>query len=246
MEYKNNEKQEWEDRIEKNERYKSVGKKSLPNIVNKKRKEEIYSVLDDIIGEVSVNIEDATVLDIGCGTGIYSEYYNEKGADVVGSDISSSAVKLSRKFVPNGDFLQAESSCQPLPDNLFDISHIFSVCYHIVNDKKWEETLSELIRLTKSGGYLVMRIEWVEKKDRRAEHVKYRSRESYKKILIEKFGCELSGVYEFSDVLRFRKFFVGLNYFAPHQISEYISSLVVSEQFFRTNTQQKVVIFKLP
>jgi len=246
MKYDDNEKKEWESRIKNNNRYKSVGKQSLPDVLNRYRKEALFNVLDRVLDMRITGIEDTLVLDIGCGTGIYSEYYYDKGAEIFGSDISKSAVQTSREFVPSGVFLQAEASQQPFTNNTFDITHIFSVLYHIVDDTKWKHALRELVRVTRPGGYLFMRIEWVDLSERRAEHVKYRSKEEYLDILAGDLGCQISGVYDFSDVVRFREFFIGLNRLGPEFVSKQISTIIPSKRILKTNKQQKVVIIKLP
>ncbi|MBI5341844.1 MAG: methyltransferase domain-containing protein [Deltaproteobacteria bacterium] len=67
----------------------------------------------DFLGDVTGK----TILDVGCGSGIYSIYFARQGAKVMGLDFSSSMLALARKnaaeegcaveFVP-GDFLAFE------------------------------------------------------------------------------------------------------------------------------------------
>ena len=47
----------------------------------------------DILGDV----KDKTILDVGCGSGIYSIYFARQGARVTGLDFSSSMLALARK-----------------------------------------------------------------------------------------------------------------------------------------------------
>lgn len=47
----------------------------------------------DILG----NVENRTILDIGCGSGIYSVYFAKKGAEVTGIDFSSNMVSFAKR-----------------------------------------------------------------------------------------------------------------------------------------------------
>jgi 2-polyprenyl-3-methyl-5-hydroxy-6-metoxy-1,4-benzoquinol methylase len=66
----------------------------------------------DILGDV----RDKTILDVGCGSGIYSVYFARQGARVTGLDFSSSMLMLARKNAAEegvvvdfvcGDFLES-------------------------------------------------------------------------------------------------------------------------------------------
>jgi len=47
--------------------------------------------------EILVNVEGKTILDMGCGSGIYSIYFAKKGAEVTGIDFSPGMVSLARR-----------------------------------------------------------------------------------------------------------------------------------------------------
>jgi len=50
------------------------------------------------------DVANKTVLDAGCGPGLYSEELVRRGARVVGFDQSERMVELSRQLAPQGDF----------------------------------------------------------------------------------------------------------------------------------------------
>ena len=59
-----------------------------------------FSAAADILGDV----RGKTILDVGCGSGIYSVFFADKGADVTGMDFSVRMISMSQKNArdPNG------------------------------------------------------------------------------------------------------------------------------------------------
>jgi 2-polyprenyl-3-methyl-5-hydroxy-6-metoxy-1,4-benzoquinol methylase len=74
------------------------------------------------------------VLDLGCGIGITTEFIKNRGADVVGIDISPEIIKYACKTVPNVEFI-----CEDILNiNLkkkFDVICIFDCLEHVTKDK---------------------------------------------------------------------------------------------------------------
>jgi ubiquinone/menaquinone biosynthesis C-methylase UbiE len=97
----------------------------------------------------------AVVLDLGCGQGLQTQLLARRCANVVGVDVSSSAIekaKWRQRFSPVRSRLHYY--CSPLeaaglPANHFD--HVFSFCVleHIPN---LDVVLAELARIVKPGG----------------------------------------------------------------------------------------------
>ena len=69
------------------------------------------------------------LLDVGCGTGISSNFY----CDVTGIDPSEKLLKIAEKKFPNIQFLQAEAEELPFEDNHFDVVISLTVI-HNFND----------------------------------------------------------------------------------------------------------------
>lgn len=242
--YEGNEQNHWEDRIDEKDRYSSVGISGLPDNVNRYRKEALFDVIEQVFRDEKLDPSDLSVLDAGCGTGIYSEFYARKGAQVSGIDISETAIQKIREYNIPGVYEKSTLNDIPFSDGEFDLAHAFSVLYHIVDDTEWRQSLQELERVTKPGGYLLLRIGWVDETDRKSDHLKHRSRERYKKRLIDEGPYTLKKVYTFEDVVRFQKLFVLLNKVLPKRASEKAGTLVDTLSLLSTNQNQKVVVFE--
>ncbi|MFB6342104.1 class I SAM-dependent methyltransferase [Saccharicrinis sp. FJH62] len=104
-----------------------------------------------------------SVADIGCGTGFFSipaaKYVSPN--KVVAADISAEMLNFvnSRKIdeeIKNIDVVKMEPMIIPLPDNTFDFTFCSFVLHEVPHPEKY---LSELLRITKPGGRVVI-LEW--------------------------------------------------------------------------------------
>ncbi len=60
------------------------------------------------------------IIDLGCGDGRDTSYLDQKGADVVGIDLSGKMVEIARDNYPQGTFIQNEMRETIFPDNTFN------------------------------------------------------------------------------------------------------------------------------
>jgi len=96
------------------------------------------------------------VLDLGCGVGRNAVYLAKNGFDVVGVDVSASALRLAKQWVreenlKNVVFLQATMTSIPLDDAQFDAVISVSVIHHAVK-RDIEKTVDEVYRILKRNG----------------------------------------------------------------------------------------------
>jgi SAM-dependent methyltransferase len=68
----------------------------------------------------------SSMLDIGCGAGIFCEMAARLGARVSGIDAAESLVAIARERVPGGDFRAGEMETLPYADRMFDLVTGFS------------------------------------------------------------------------------------------------------------------------
>jgi ubiquinone/menaquinone biosynthesis C-methylase UbiE len=98
------------------------------------------------------------VLDLGCGEGLYSLFFAAQGFQVLGIDISPSAVKWAQQQaqyqgLSNASFLVGDvTHLEDIPSNDFDL--VLSVhCYHCLTKPKDRSAhLREAWRVLKPGG----------------------------------------------------------------------------------------------
>lgn len=109
-------------------------------------REEIKNFLknSDIIPRKGV------VLDIGCGTGYFSKYFEDKGYNVDGFDIDRAKIEQARKLYPDINF-QIVSDFKP-KQNSYDLAFCNMVVCNIESEEKLRNFLKETHQsLNKSG-----------------------------------------------------------------------------------------------
>ncbi|WP_396610383.1 class I SAM-dependent methyltransferase [Haloferax sp. S1W] len=243
-EYTRNTANYWDTAISTGGRAQSVGIRVLPESVNYHRKAALFQVIDRVLANQSIKVDGCEVLDAGCGTGIYSEFYIENGASVTGVDLSDEAIRDVGERLP-GEYYQSSLDELPFENDSFDLVHSFSVLYHIIVDDEWEQSLKELVRVCKPGGLLVLRIEWRDETVRRSKHVKHRARERYIEVMDEA-GCSLVETNTFDDVVPFRSIFSLLNRLSLDSSAELFGEIVGKAGLFAENPNQRVVVFRVP
>jgi len=91
------------------------------------------------------------VLDVGCGAGSVAKAVKRERPDleVLGCDVSRSALALAQASPEGVDFRIAEAETLPFADGEFDFVWIFDVLEHV---EKPERVLREVARVLKPGG----------------------------------------------------------------------------------------------
>lgn len=89
------------------------------------------------------------VLDVGCGTGKYTNLF--KGKDYIGVDNNLTYLDYVSKKYPWARFIPADVSSLPFPSNFFDYVFCVSTCHHLT-DQKLVGVLEEMKRVCKNRG----------------------------------------------------------------------------------------------
>jgi 2-polyprenyl-3-methyl-5-hydroxy-6-metoxy-1,4-benzoquinol methylase len=101
----------------------------------------------------------ASVLDIGCGPGIWTRELARRGYRAVGIDLTERAVELTRRsltlFDLSAEVQQADAERLPFPDESFDgvVSH--GVIHHTPDT---QQCVREIARVLKTGGLAVVSV----------------------------------------------------------------------------------------
>lgn len=96
-----------------------------------------------------------TVLDIGCGSGLFTQMAAQRGAQVSGMDASEPFLAIARERTPQGDFRNGEMEELPYPDQTFDLVTGFNSFQFAANPVR---ALQEAHRVLKPGAPLVIAV----------------------------------------------------------------------------------------
>ena len=111
--------------------------------------------LNHCLGELKDNLQGKLVLEAGCGAGRFTEILLKKGPSLVSSDLSS-AVEVNIENFPVSNkhiVIQADINDMPFADETFDVVICMGVIQHTPSP---EQTIENLYKLVKKGGYLVI------------------------------------------------------------------------------------------
>ncbi|WP_345803428.1 class I SAM-dependent methyltransferase [Microbacterium sp. AZCO] len=96
------------------------------------------------------------ILDLAAGTGASSVSLARSGAEVVAADFSPGMIAEGRRRhggIPNLSFVEADATALPFGDDEFDA---VTMSFGLRNVNEPKKALSELLRVTKPGGRLVV------------------------------------------------------------------------------------------
>jgi SAM-dependent methyltransferase len=137
----------WKDDRVPQQQYEICTKEEINNYKNKIPVLP-FDVFIDILKENIPNLDDKTILEIGCSSGYYSEVLKIKGikAEYHGCDYSSAFIEFAKELYPGLDFQVQEACGLSYPDCSFDI--IVSGCclLHIMD---YEKAIAEAARTAK-------------------------------------------------------------------------------------------------
>ena len=106
----------------------------------------------ELIARAAGLTRDARVLEVGCGTGVFTEYFAASGAQLIAVDISPELLEKARKrHLPTEQVLFKESRFEDCDiDGPFDAVIGSSVLHHL----DIETALAKMLNLLKPGGFL--------------------------------------------------------------------------------------------
>lgn len=93
------------------------------------------------------------VLEVACGTGTQAVRFKKAGAEYTGVDLSPAMLNVAEKR--KLECLHADGTQLPLEDNSFDLSTI-TLALHEVDPEIREQIVMEMIRVTKTEGFMVI------------------------------------------------------------------------------------------
>jgi SAM-dependent methyltransferase len=195
----------WETRLAKNPGLTGVGYAGLGNRYN----EWLYKVRRRIflreVGSLPGRWEEAEVLDVGSGTGFYTQRWKEIGVrSITGSDLTDISISRLQQEFSGEKFIRLDigASLAELPTLRFNAISAFDVLFHITDDQRYETAISNVHTMLKPGGWFIFSDNFLHFPTERATHQVSRSLAEVGSIL-QKAGFQ---------VVRRRPMFVLMNY----------------------------------
>lgn len=97
--------------------------------------------------------ENARILDVGCGLGMYTSKLHALGARVFGIDVQTWRLEEAQRRTNLTTFVLAFSEALPFPDDSFDAVLLHEVVEHVNDDV---QTIREAHRVIKRGGCIII------------------------------------------------------------------------------------------
>ncbi|WP_322487907.1 class I SAM-dependent methyltransferase [Chloroflexus sp.] len=177
--------QYWEQRLHQHFDLTGVGHRALgPNYNQHLYKRRLETLTAGLV-QLSYTLHGKKILEIGCGTGFYTEFFNTKNITrYLGIDITRISVKKLKKKYPSFDFICADvANFNTTNTENFDIVFIADVLFHIVDDQRFKNALQNVIDCLKPGGLLIVSDVLPRETKQTAAHVRLRSYNDYEQTL---------------------------------------------------------------
>src|ERR1700689_1236189 len=112
---------------------------------------QIFEEIDRLLARLP---KGARVLDLGCGTGHFSDYIRRRGHEVVGIDPSSKMLSFARTNFPEIEFIDGYSNDLPFADGRFDCIVSIEVLRYL-NAAEVVRSYKEMRRTLRPGGIIL-------------------------------------------------------------------------------------------
>lgn len=124
-----------------------------PNTDAASRKPEFIKCCAEWISSLPLP-EGASLLDIGCGPGLYTKQFAERGLRVTGLDFSESSIKHARTYDPKSEYIM-QDYLEMNFSNAFDVITLIYCDYPALIPEERNELLRRVYRALKPNGLFV-------------------------------------------------------------------------------------------
>jgi ubiquinone/menaquinone biosynthesis C-methylase UbiE len=117
-----------------------------------------FRAVQRALGKLGIGVSGKTLIDVGVGSGAWIPFWERCGVSkIVGLDITAASVSVLQKKYPQFKFFRGDI-CSELffSQENFDIVTVFDLLFHIVDDKDFHNAVSNLSRLVKEGGLVLI------------------------------------------------------------------------------------------
>jgi len=95
-------------------------------------------------------------LDVGCGTGVLAARLTNLGYQIVGVDPSRGMLAQLRQARPEIPVIAGDATALPFADGTFALTYCVAVMHHVAEQDAVRKTLTEMARVTRPGGRIVV------------------------------------------------------------------------------------------
>lgn len=176
----------WEERLRKNFNLTGVGHQGLSAYYNACLYKRRLEALESGCQRLGFHVSGAQIFEVGCGTGFYTQYFFDNHArEYTGLDISNISIDVLKPQFPDYNFICADITNFDFGElrQSFDIVFSSDVLFHIVDDRKFEQSIYNMQSLLRSGGILIISDIFPQKTTQTAPHVRLRSLDFYRSLL---------------------------------------------------------------
>jgi ubiquinone/menaquinone biosynthesis C-methylase UbiE len=139
------EKENWDEKWQKDRGYIKLWEKSYSW---KRVKEEILKRIK--------KKNELKVFEFGCGGGLWLRWFKEEyNAKIFGIDNSKIGLEMAKKIIPKAILKFGDVRKVPFKKEIFDLVFCLGLIVHF-NDKDIQKILSEMYRVTKKGGNVIV------------------------------------------------------------------------------------------
>ena len=96
-----------------------------------------------------------SLLDVGCGIGNYHPFLTPVVGSVSGVDVSSACIAKAQERNPAVSYSTYDGNRLPYQNHQFDVTFCICVIHHVPPDR-WQQFASEMRRVTRPGGFIVV------------------------------------------------------------------------------------------
>jgi ubiquinone/menaquinone biosynthesis C-methylase UbiE len=113
------------------------------------------SLLRRLVEARGLQLDQARLLDVGCGAGTMDRYLSGEVAALHGIDVSEEMLAVARHHVPEGKFDHYDGSSLPFASDGFDVVIAICVLHHVPPSEQ-AQFLTEVNRVTRPGGVIAI------------------------------------------------------------------------------------------
>lgn len=135
-----------------------VGYPTLPLAFNRELYANSARAVIRALRRAGVSPVDASVFDVGSGTGFWVDFWKAQGAAAIaGADLVPGAVERLKASFPQSEFVVADIAAgPPYPGRTFDVVSAMDVLLHIVDEERFASAVRSLAAQVGPSGALVL------------------------------------------------------------------------------------------